>query len=251
MVVVVIAWWGAPIGALALLPFGLWASLIGAVMAGLLSRWRWMRWHDKLRDDRVIQRAFFRLLGCACKASGAVQPEHIQATRGLMQAWDLSLSDQDSAVKAFNVGKSGIDYRSVLARLAARCDSRMLRWMLAVWIAWVTRAAYQSLQAEALVGEILKGLGLPAGALRLKRNPPPRPQPVSVQPQPLSPWTVLGVAPGTRGPVLKKAYRKAMGSVHPDKVAAAGGDDSQIEAAKIKAQAIQDAWAKVKHHAGR
>lgn len=249
---VVIAWWGAPLGALVGLPFGGTVTVLGAFAAGLLSRWRWRRWHDTIRDDPVIQRAFFRLLGFACKASGSIQPAHIQATRTLMDAWDLSLSDQESAIKAFNLGKRGIDAPSVQARLKRRCESRLMQWLMAGWVVQVSRSAYQSLSAEKVVGDLLKEFGLPRGVLRLKRNPQPTQAPPAPPVCPAkTPWQILEIPPTTRGPALKKAYRRAMGAVHPDKVAAAGGTDAQVQAAKIKAQQIQEAWAKIKHLAGR
>ena len=244
-------YWGAPIGALIFLPWGGWAALLGALLGGGASAWRLRSWQFRLREDPVMQRAFFRLLGHTCKLSGAVSPEHIQGARQLMARWDLSLSHQEAAIRAFNLGKSGIDAASVIARLKRRAESRGFCAYLAIQLIVVARSAYQSLAAEKALGQILRQLGVPSGTLRLKRNPAPQSRPPTARPVQSSPWDVVGVAPGTQGAELKKAYRRAMGRVHPDKVAAAGGTSAQVEAAKIQSQAIQDAWSKIKHYASR
>jgi len=243
--------WGAGIGVLAGLPFGFWAALLGGVAGAIVSAVSWQRWESRLRDDPVMQKAFFRLLGHACKLSGAIHPAHISATRDLMSQWDLSMAHQEAAIRAFNLGKAGIDAASVTARLKRRVESRAMLCWLAVGLIRVSRSAYQTSDAERALGGVLQQMGVPAGVLRLKRNPAPQASAPVVSTQAPSPWALLGVAPGTRGTELKKAYRRAIGQTHPDKIAASGGTPAQVEAAKQKSQQIQDAWARIKHHASR
>lgn len=244
-----IRYWGAPIGVMLCLPFGILPAMAGAVAGAALSSWRWTLWHRRLRDDPVMQKAFFRLLGYACKLSGTIDPRHIAATQSFMQRCDLSVAHQEAAIRAFNVGKSGIDARSVCARLKRRVESRNTMAWLGVQLVLISRSAYQSTNAEKRIGELLSDFGLPAGLIRLKKNPAPEIRPPARKVSEPTPWELIGVKPGTRGAELKKAYRRSMGQVHPDKIAASGGSEAQIQAAKIKSQKIQDAWARIKHHA--
>ena len=239
---------GALIMALICLPFGGWAMLLGLPVGAGLARWRIEAWQHLFIEDPVLQRAFFRLLGHGCKLSGSVQPEHIQAVQAWMRTIDLSLSEQQSAISAFNMGKQGVDAPIVAARLRQRVRAWDFRLWLGLSLVRVVKSAYQTTSAERHLANLLELMGLPSLLAASVKNPPPK---MSQQAAPTkfaqTPWTLLGVTPSARGPELKTAYRRAMAAVHPDKIAAQGGSQDEIEIAKQKSQAIQEAWAKVKH----
>lgn len=234
--------------ALLCLPLGGWATLLALPVGAGLARWRIEAWQQRFIEDPVLQRAFFRLLGHGCKLSGSVQPEQIQAVQAWMRRIDLSLSEQQAAINAFNMGKQGVDAPIVAARLRQRVSAWDFRFWLGLSLVRVVKSAYQTTSAERQLANLLELMELPSALATLFKNPAPK---ASRQAGPTkvvqTPWTLLGVTPSARGPELKTAYRRAMAAVHPDKIAAQGGSQDDIEIAKQKSQAIQEAWAKVKH----
>ncbi len=244
---------GAALGAGIGIWGGVFPAAVFAVTGAIAGRWLVRRIQASVRDDLSQQRLLFRLAGHHCKLNGVVSERHLAATRALIAKLDLSLAGQREAVSAFNQGKAGLEADLVAARLRRSASNRIYSATLAWWLVQLVRSDAQSLTAEARLQRTISALGLPGWAVRLQRTPEPiapvaRPAPVA---QPPSPWVVLGVPPGTQGPALKKAYRRAISAHHPDKVAAAGGSAEAVAAAKHQSQQIQAAWDKIKRHASR
>lgn len=65
-----------------------------------------------------------------------------------------------------------------------------------------------------------------------------------------SDYEILGVQEGERAAVVKKAYRKIMSQVHPDKLIAKGASQVEIDKATDKAQEIQAAYERIKKARG-
>ena len=63
-------------------------------------------------------------------------------------------------------------------------------------------------------------------------------------------YEVLGVNQSDSKQVIRRAYKKLMGSHHPDKLIAKGLPPEMIEIAKKKTQNIQAAWEDVKSRRG-
>lgn len=68
--------------------------------------------------------------------------------------------------------------------------------------------------------------------------------------RPLSDYEILGVQQGARAALVKKAYRKKMSQIHPDKLIARGASQQEIDAATDKAQEIQAAYERIKKFRG-
>lgn len=65
-----------------------------------------------------------------------------------------------------------------------------------------------------------------------------------------SDYSILGVQEGERSTVVKKAYRKIMSQVHPDKLIARGASEAEIDAATDRAQEVQAAYERIKKSRG-
>lgn len=242
---------GAVVGAAIGIWGGVFPALVFAVTGAIAGRALWRSIVADIRDDLAQQRLIFRLAGFHCKLQGAITPRHLAATQSLIRRLDLSVSGQREAVASFNQGKAGLDADAVSARLRHHCRTRLHSASLAWLLVRLVRSDVQGLAAESRLQATVARLGLPAVLVRLKKTPAPDAPQSQPAATPSSAWRVLGVAPGTQGAALKKAYRKAMSTHHPDKVAAAGGSAEAIEAAKQESQKIQAAWNKVKRHATR
>lgn len=234
-----------------LAPFGLIATALGCLAGGFAAHGFHARLKHNLGRDALLQRGLFRIAGFIAKRSGRILPEHIAAAQKLIKHLDLSVRDQKNAVASFNEGKAITEVDSAAYRLKARAPM-----FLRAYVAWqlirMTRVAPQSLAAESALRNVVEILGLPKGTVGLVRTPAwvvPDVQPRENAAE--TPYDILGVAAGTQGPALKQAYRQAMSRHHPDKIAAAGGSEAEIHAAKEESQKIQQAWQLLKKRAAR
>ena len=144
--------------------------LLGLPVGAGLARWRIEAWQHQFIEDPVLQRAFFRLLGHGRKLSGSVQPEQIQAVQAWMRTIDLSLSEQQSAISAFNMGKQGVDAPIVAARLRQRVRAWDFRLWLGLSLVRVVKSAYQTTFSRASFGQFTRvnGAAQPAGGIGQK-----------------------------------------------------------------------------------
>ncbi|HEX8702004.1 MAG TPA: J domain-containing protein [Myxococcaceae bacterium] len=87
-------------------------------------------------------------------------------------------------------------------------------------------------------------------------EPPPEPEPPEPEPPPAasrpassSPWEVLGVAPGTPLPEVKRAYLALITQYHPDKVAQLGPKLQALAAEETRR--LNQAWSQLRQRGGR
>lgn len=80
----------------------------------------------------------------------------------------------------------------------------------------------------------------PARSRRTAAPPPPAPP---AEPAMVDPWQVLGVAPGTPLPVVKKAFHALIAQYHPDKVSHLALEFREL--AEKRTRALLEAWQRI------
>lgn len=63
-------------------------------------------------------------------------------------------------------------------------------------------------------------------------------------------YEILGIKNGERADVVKKAYRKMMSKIHPDKLIARGASKAEIDKATEQAQIVRAAYERIKKYRG-
>lgn len=238
---------------IASIPGALLGALLGQALDRRLALHSWAHLRQRLggrpvpRDDELL----FILLGRLAKSGGRVRDSHILLARVEMRRMGLSESAQRRAIAAFNRGKEGRDnLRGFLRRLntqphaaegllracwrmalAEGRASRVERELIVLWGKWL---GWSAAKVEALSGE---------------SDPHKRALPNQVEEYQHA-LILLGVTGDTPPADVKQAYRRLLSRYHPDKVAGAGANDSQVRDATEITSELHNAYKLVKERRG-
>ena len=254
----VLVFLGALIGALS----GGWRGMliggaIGYLLARVLPPLLFKAAAGKLQQ---VQTQFldstFAVMGAMCKADGQVTHNEIDVAERLFAQLRLSAAMRESAIAAFNRGKSdGFDLDAEVTRFAtASRGQRMLHQMFIQVQLSALAADGQVHPAEhALLVRIARGLGLSEQELlsleAMLRDGGDAGRSSSGRAHQASAledaYRVLGVSPSASDSEVKRAYRVLMSQNHPDKLASKGLPDSMREMAEQKTRQITTAYDRI------
>lgn len=173
-----------------------------------------------------------------------------------MAQFRLSDSSRLQAMKAFNRGK---DPRIKVERLIERLrDAEPARAADLLDCCWRMAAVTGSVggASAALLDDWANRSGLSkAEQLRMRQRHRPRTDsgssrraPVPAQQSLSEAASLLGVDPGARPDVIKRAYRRMLSKHHPDKLT--GASQQELAKAGERVHAIQQAYERLRRHRG-
>lgn len=169
------------------------------------------------------------------KADGRVSRDEVKAFR---QVFTVDPADEAQVARVYNLARedtAGFEaYARTIARLF-RGNAQMRRNVLeGLFHIAVADGGYHPAEDEFLqrVGEIFEMD--PATFARLRNR--------FVPGAPLDPHEVLGVAPGTPLPEIRKAWRAKIRETHPDRVIAAGMPAEAVAMATRRVAELNAAW---------
>ena len=197
-----------------------------------------------LRQKRAREEEFFvclfSMLGKMAKADGVVSRGEIETTQKIIRALQLGNADADFARQIFTRAKNdGASIEEYAARFA-RVANPQMRGM-AYDLLWEIAVADNRLQAETeeLLRRLCRHLLLGDGHFAARKARLQEQTQVATEDS----YAVLGCKPTDSDEDIKKAYRRAVSKVHPDRAA-------EQQDAKEQTQKINDAYRKIRHIRG-
>lgn len=223
----------------------------------------WWSDHQKSLEATVykgpIQVAFFiatfAAMGRLCKADGRIREQEINSANAVMDHLGLDKKQKRLAAKIFNEGKQNdFDIDAVLGRFYRICSHRVS--VLQVFVELQIQAAIADAPMndieEAMLMRMCKRLDVSHSIyLRIKRRiVENRGAQVSslAQPQARRPMNLasamelLGVSRWVNKDELKNAYRRLLGTYHPDRLLARGCTEEELSLANGKIQEVKQAY---------
>lgn len=177
------------------------------------------------------------------KADGQVTRDEVTAFREVFQ---IAQKDEAGAAKVFNLARTDVagyqDYAKRIARMFEDDRKTLCYLMEGLFHIAMADGFYHPGENEFL--EDVAGIfGLEAAefkALRTRFVPEAEPDP----------YSVLGVAPGTPLPEVRKAFRQLVRDCHPDRMIARGVPPEAIRLAEKRMADINRAWAEISGEKG-
>ncbi|MEY4768963.1 MAG: DnaJ-like protein djlA [Pseudomonadota bacterium] len=219
------------------------------------------------RNKQQLQNAFFNttfsMMGYVAKIDGVISTAEIDFTTRVMDEMRLSDIQRKQAIQLFDQGKqTDFPWRQTLITFIRECDSR--KSLLFMFIEIQLQLAYSdgdlNTEEEPLLAEIARQIGLSNFEYqRIKLQFHARQQYEQQKQQwqqtyqhyqALSnveaAYQLLGVKASDSDQEIKNAYRRLMSQNHPDKLAAQGLSEIQMNQAKEKTQQIRKAYETIK-----
>ncbi len=257
-------YWGKIIGTLAgLVTLKPWFVLLGLFLGhqfdkGFVSRYRDFEKQGtnlgRVSDDFV--RALFQTMGHLAKVDGRVTEHEIRAARMIMHRLGLSPAQVRRAIAWFDDGKRPAfplrqtvrDARRGSVRSAAK-RTLFLRLLLEVALAKDSldheeRALLWTICNELNIGRVeLAQLEAMIRAQRsFRRSPAGDADAARVR----RAYRALGTSPDASNDEIKKAYRRLMNRIHPDKIASDNPDAAAVAEAERRTREVRSAYEMLK-----
>jgi len=177
------------------------------------------------------------------KADGQVTRDEVTAFREVFQ---IAQKDEAGAAKVFNLARTDVagyrDYARRIARMFEDDRKTLCYLMEGLFHIALADGFYHPDENEFLedVADIFGMKPSEFQALRTRFVPEAEPDP----------YSVLGVAPGTPLPEVRKAFRQLVRDCHPDRMIARGVPPEAIRLAEKRMADINRAWAEISGEAG-
>ncbi|MGE4325540.1 MAG: TerB family tellurite resistance protein [Pseudodonghicola sp.] len=172
------------------------------------------------------------------KADGQVTRDEVTAFREVFQ---IAQKDEAGAARVFNLARTDVaGYREYARRIAKMFENdreTLCYLMEGLFHIAMADGFYHPGENEFLL-EVAEIFGLtPAQfqALRMRYVPDAEPDP----------YAILGVAPDTPLPEVRRAYREMVRNFHPDRMIARGVPSEAIRLAEKRMAEINRAWAEI------
>lgn len=238
----------------------------GLILGGLLGYFILFAMREVLRRGlHAVQSQFlettFSVVGALCKADGVVTRDEIQVTEQWFDRLHLTPQQREAAKAAFRRGKSpDFDLDAEVDRFVqvARGRHVLLQLFLQVQLLVVAADGQVHPAEHAMLVRVARRLGLTerdvaqleallraasAGPVGDRAGPPPQQRLDDA-------YTALGVDPSASVSEIKRAYRKLMLEIHPDKLAARGYPESMRQVAEERAREVNAAYALIRQARG-
>ncbi len=251
-------WWGTLIGgAVGFMLGGPLGALLGASLGQHFGQGAARRSGTQYLpgDQERVQAAFFAatfaVMGHIAKADGRVTGKEISLAETLMRQMDLDDRQRRIARRLFNEGKQpDFVLDDVLQQFRNECHRRtnLLRVFLEIQVQAALIDGTLDPNEHHVLMDITRDLGFGDHELRriIDGFAASRSGGESSRADAPDPYKVLGVAPGTPLPEIRKAYRRLLSQHHPDKLVSKGLPDEMIRLANRRTHEIREAWQELK-----
>ena len=255
------AWWGKIIGgSLGFMVGGPLGALLGIVIGGRFDSG--MSTHEKLgtapggwtsqeKTQTVFFTTTFSVLGYLSKLDGYVSPQEIQFAEFVMSHMQLTKDQRTTAIGLFNAGK-GIDFElePVLQQFSQECGRRknLKRMFLEIQIQGALADGQVDSQEHAALRNIASLIGFSEREFSEMVNAAQsghRAASGKTKPPLTEDYDTLGISKDADDAEIKRAYRRKMNQLHPDKLVSKGLPDEMIEMATEKTKQIRAAYDRI------
>lgn len=236
------------------LVFGLPGAAAGVVIGAVIDLWAALTvvvglvWHRCGMDrwQRIFVGAAALVMGAVAKADGRVSEAEVAAARRVLLELQLDDRGRSRAIRIFHRGKvPGAPLRATLWLLRwglkrrPEAAARFLDFQLRV------AAADGSLNAdkERMLRWIWRRLGISQDDLTTRLRSVRRGDVAkNLRPTLDHAYRLLGVSPTAGADEVRRAYRRAISRVHPDRLVSRGASESEIEAAGERTFQVRAAY---------
>lgn len=249
---------------------GIFGLFMGVYIGSMAETWISENIFGKPTRQAQIQQAYFEALfisiGKLAKIDGVVTASEIKKCEIVMRRMNLSTRQRKLAIQLFNQGKhDNFDVMPIIANFARKSGrTYSVKQMFLEMLLEVASAQGRiNLHEWKLLLRISEQLGFPQqlfiALVRMRgfnvhsqysssgsRSNSSRQQWQPSRQHKTDSYDVLGVSKTDSKQVIRRAYKKLMGSHHPDKLIAKGLPPEMVEIAKKKTQNIQAAWEDIK-----
>jgi DnaJ like chaperone protein len=274
-------WTGKLVGAIAgYLAGDVWGAAAGIAL-GHGADMAWKRWRDNRRGipERVAGQStwfegLFTVMGHVAKADGKVSRREIQVADAVIAELGLNRQQRDSAIVLFRQGKQGaFDFVRLVRRLKAvlpeqsNSHERFLKFQLFIALA----DGEVSRDQLALIRQLRRRLGIPKSRFEqlgeeavaelgplLERHaadtgPDARASQAgtaTLDRDLASAYALLKVPHEAQDEDVVRAYRRQLSRQHPDKLAARGATEEEIQEATVRTRSIRLAYERIRESRG-
>tara|TARA_B110000879_G_C11152256_1_gene505207 strand:- start:189 stop:1040 length:852 start_codon:yes stop_codon:yes gene_type:complete len=272
-------WWGKVIGLiLGYLTAGSAGAVFGIIIGnifdiGLNNILQTPQWHHYRRASPNIKAYFlpmlFQVMGHIAKVDGQINASDIKIARKIMRELRLFKADKQQAMKYYNQGKSEhFPFENNLRKVKQLCyyNPNLLALFSETQyrVACITPISNGKKDKINVVYNLLGYHDIfPERASQKAYAKANHATDKSYQTQHKSykktrqryqkkqtDYEILGIQNGERADVVKKAYRKLISKIHPDKLIARNASDEEIDNATEQSQNLRAAYERIKKSRG-
>ena len=256
------AWWGRVIGgSIGLAGFGPLGAMLGYYIGSKFDRGFSSAgsaadgpqgWTSQERIQTAFFTATFSVLGYVSKLDGHVSPQEIQYADFIMKNMSLSADQRRVAIGLFNVGK-GEDFQldPVLKQFSKECRNQ--KNIKSMFVQMQLGGAISDGKIDAYENESIRYiadyLGFSVQEYEQMYNSVASGYQVSSggkAPSLSEDFKILGLSEDADDADIKRAYRRKMSQMHPDKLVSKGLPDEMIEVATEKTKQIRAAYDRIR-----
>jgi DnaJ like chaperone protein len=222
-----------------------------------------LRYRNKQQVQTAFFNATFAVMGYVAKIDGVVSQAEIDFATRIMDEMRLSEIQRRTAISWFDQGKQAdFPWRQTLSSFTRECDSRksLLFMFLDLQLQLACADGDLNSDEESLLADITQQLGLSQFEYQRVKLQFQARQQFEQQKQQWqktyqhyqalngveTAYQVLGVKASASDSEIKNAYRRLISQHHPDKLAAQGLSETEMNRAKEKTQQIRKAYETVK-----
>ncbi|MDE0308679.1 MAG: co-chaperone DjlA [Acidiferrobacterales bacterium] len=250
------AWWGKVIGgvlgSMALGPIGI---ILGVAVGNMFDKRRASvgsgSWNMQERMQTVFFTTTFSVLGYIAKVDGHVSPQEVRFAEEVMRNMDLDVDMREVAIQLFRQGKQPeFELNPILKQFNRECGNRknLKRMFINILLSGaLCDGVIDDVENEA-IRDIADRIGISRREFaELYNEVSGRSSGAGASQQSLSDdYKMLGLSENADDDEIKRAYRRKMSRLHPDKLVSQGLPDEMIEMATEKTKQIRAAYDRIR-----
>lgn len=252
------AWWGRVIGGvLGQMAFGPLGILLGYAIGSQFDKRKASvgrsGWNSQERMQTAFFTATFSVLGYVAKVDGHVSPQEVQFAEHVMRSMQLNDEMRDAAIKLFRQGKQyDFELEPVLTQFDKECRNRknLKRMFVEILLGGaMCDGRIDPIESDA-IRDIADMLGISGREFsELYSSVSSGGQTADGSPASLSEdYKTLGLSEEADDAEVKRAYRRKMSRLHPDKLVSQGLPDEMIDIATEKTKQVRAAYERIRDH---